>query len=215
MKVIILAAGKGSGIEGFNKILLRNPGTNRTILDEYLAFFAEEEITVVVGYNSLNIMMAHPELNYVYNPDWNFTANSYSLFLALSEEPCLILSGDFFINETVIAELKNHPAENLVVVKNTENRSPKALNCSLEAGRVVSIYQGSMKANDPEAIGVYKIGQPAVIKKLRRNCLDHPHLMMGLNLPLDMSPVDSLLVKNDALIEINSPLDYINFIKRQ
>ena len=36
MKVIILAAGQGFKLDGFNKVLLKDPARNRTILDLYL-----------------------------------------------------------------------------------------------------------------------------------------------------------------------------------
>ena len=56
MRTIILAAGQGYKLGNFNKLLLKNPYSNETILDMYQDMFSETKITIVVGYQAINIM---------------------------------------------------------------------------------------------------------------------------------------------------------------
>lgn len=214
LKIIILAAGQSPEIDGANKILLEDPKTGKKILDNYLEMFKEDEITIVVGYDSVNIIMQYPDFNYVYNPDWRVTGNSYSLGLALSDQPCIVLSADFFMDKEIISKLKKDK-ENVIVVKNTVNRSLQALNCSLDNNnKVLSIRQGPVKNNEPEVMGIYKFSSKKVIRKLKNNCLQHPNLSVGQNIPLDIENIYAINVDQYDLYEINTPLDYINFIKK-
>ena len=94
MKVIILAAGQGLQLDGYNKLLIQDPLSGKSILDKYLEAFAGMEITVVLGYRSINVMHKYPSLKYIYNRDWAVWNNSYSLSLAITEEPTFVISGD-------------------------------------------------------------------------------------------------------------------------
>jgi choline kinase len=214
MRVIILAAGHSQEIDGINKILLKDVKSGKTILDHYLDFFAKDEVTIVVGYNSTSIIMCHPELNYIYNPDWRITGNSYSLGLALSDSPCVILSSDFFMDQGIITGLKATENGNIVATRNSANRSRQALNCVLSNGNVISaIYQGPMKQDTPEVVGIFTFSNDRLLRKLKENCLKHPNLLVGQNIPLDIVPVVTLNIDSFSFNEINTPIDYINFIQ--
>ena len=69
MKLIILAAGQGFKLDGFNKILLKDPETKKTILDYYLEYFSDYKITMVVGFKSITIMNEYPEIEYIFNEE--------------------------------------------------------------------------------------------------------------------------------------------------
>ena len=137
MKIIILAAGQGFKLDGFNKVLLKDPEKGRTILDLYLDMFINDEVTVVVGYNAISIMNKYPRLNYVYNSSWRTTSSSYSLSLALNDSDCLILPSDLFMDQKIIQMLKDGP-DNCVLVAKTESRTVHSNNCTVENGKINS-----------------------------------------------------------------------------
>ena len=45
MRAIILAAGQGFKLDGCNKLLLKDPNTGEMIIDQYLRFFSNMEIS--------------------------------------------------------------------------------------------------------------------------------------------------------------------------
>ena len=213
MRTIILAAGQGYKMGNFNKLLLRNPQTNQTILDSYLDIFAGTEITIVVGYKAVNIMNQYPHLNYIYNPKWHLTKDSYSLALALNDEPCFVIHSDLFISNNIKAILEKS-GENSAVTINRDDRTSDAINCTLANDKIQMVYQGELLSpEDPELIGLYKVTQHEALRYWKRNCLEHRDLHIGQNFPFS---------KNFPLYQINgnimdiriikTPLDYINFL---
>lgn len=215
MRTIILAAGQGYKLDGFIKLLIRNPMTGERIIDQYLRIFKGTEITVVVGYKAIEIMHRYPKLNYVYNPDWNITNNSYSLGLALNEEPSIVISSDFILNDKLICTMNNY-VSNCIVTERRENRSLDSLNCSLsEDGKINEIYQGPLRSSsDPEAVGIYKISNRKLLNVWKKNCIDHGNLFAGQNLKFDISPIDSFDMGLHNFYEINTVLDYMKLIKK-
>lgn len=214
MRLIILAAGQGFKLDGFNKILLKDPITRQTILDYYLEYFSEYGITVVLGYKSITIMNEYPQLDYMYNKEWRLKGNSYSLALALTEEPCIILPSDLFFDEGLANLIKKAP-DNMALVANTENRSIQALHCHVDDGKIANIYTGVPKQDDPELMGVVKITDKNILRNWRKNCLINDSLsaFSGENLPYKEYDLFAVDKKDNLLYEINTPDDYINFIK--
>lgn len=217
MRLIILAAGQGLQLDGYNKVLIRDPKTGLTVLDTFLKHFEGAKVTVVVGYRSINVMSRYPKLHYVYNSNWAHTNNSYSLGLALTDEPCIVASSDLFIDEKTVQRLEAGP-ENCILTENRANRTLSSLNCSLgERGELLELYQGNpRKPTDPEAVGIYKISDKQMLRTWKRNCLQYTNLFAGQNLPLDPAgqSVFSLDVADGRVEEVNNPLDYINLLEK-
>jgi len=216
MRVIVLAAGQGFQLDGFNKLLIRDPIDNKLIIEKYRDAFDGMDITIVLGYRAINVMNTYQDFNYIYNSDWAVTNNSYSLNLSLNEEPCYVVSGDLFIEPELIKMLEDS-GPNLVLTQNRASRSLNALNVSSDNnGNIKELYQGKLReANDPEAIGIFKISAPEILKKWRRNCREYGNLFVGQNLPYDLkSPILSVDIQDQRLDEINTPLDYIRLINR-
>lgn len=211
MRLIILAAGQGFKLDGFNKILLKDPVTKKTILDHYLEYFSECKITMVVGYKSITIMNEYPQLDYIYNTEWRLKGNSHSLALALSEEPCIILPSDLFFDESLINLIKKAP-DNMGLVADNENRSVQSLHCHIEKGKITKVYTGNAKPNDPELMGVFKITSKEILRKWRKNCLANDNVFIGKNLPIRDYDIFAVDKQDNLLYEINTPNDYINFI---
>jgi len=212
MRAIILAAGESMLLDGFPKLLIKNPITNKTILDHYLEAFEGMEVTVVVGYKAMEIINQYPKLNYVYNPHWATTNNSGSLSIALNVEPCIVVSDDIFLNQDLIKEIIECNGD-VVLTSVNESRSITSLNCILDGTRISELYKGSIKdVKDPEAIGVYKISSSNVLKKWSKNCIRFPNLLIGENLPSNKSEILSYDLGNNYYFEINTIYDYLRFI---
>jgi|TARA_B100001059_G_C17809085_1_gene571099 choline kinase len=217
MRVIILAAGQGYQLDGFNKLLIRDPLDNHRIFDKYIAAFSGMDITVVVGYRAINVMQQYPDYNYIYNQDWAVTNNSYSLSLALSEEPCYVISGDLFIQPELIRFLEESEPD-LVLTQNRENRTMSALNVRMDDDQIINeVYQGKLlNPLDPEAIGIFKITSSELLKEWNRNCRKYRNLFVGQNLPYHIQkPIKAIDIGNHRICEINTPMDYIRLLGRE
>jgi CTP:molybdopterin cytidylyltransferase MocA len=187
-RLIVLAAGEGLQLDGFNKALIRHPRTRERVLDQYLRLFGASKVTVVVGYRAIEIMHRYPQLHYVYNSSWRLTGNAYSLGLALDASPCFVLSADFFLDEAVIDRMRS--------------ATPNAV----------------IAASDPEAPGIFKIESPALLREWKARCIEHSNLFALQNLPLDHGGADQVFAAplGDArLFEVNTPLDYLNLIESE
>ena len=80
----------------------------------------------------MEIMNQYRDFNYIYNPKWNVTGNAYSLSMALTLEPCIVVSGDLFLSDRLCDEVRMH--QNAAVVKSTENRNPSSLKAVAKNG---------------------------------------------------------------------------------
>lgn len=216
MRTIILAAGQGFQLDGFNKLLLRDPRSGEQIIDQYLKLFDKTDITVVLGYKAIEVMQRFPELHYVYNPDWKVTNNSYSLGLAINEEPCYVVSCDLFIDEGIIKMLEQAEPD-CILTENSENRQLNSLNCSISGNRqIVEIYQGAVRSKkDPEAIGVYKISDKRLLREWKKKCMQHSNLFAGQNLPFDICPVYSVDKGKYRFEEVNTVMDYMRAMENK
>ena len=215
MRVIILAAGQGFQLDGFNTLLIKHPKTGLRIIEQYLEIFDYKQITVVVGYRAINIMHQYPKLHYVYSSKWSVTNNSYSLGLALNDEPCFVVSSDLFMDKEIFTML-DEAEPNCVLTENSEDRVLASLNCSLEGKRIREIYQGKVRSHeDPESLGVQKITDRTLLRIWGKNCLRYTNLFNTQNLPLNEEvPIYCVDIGRYNLDEINTPLDYIKLINK-
>ncbi len=215
MKVIILAAGQGFELDGYNKILIRDPLTGERIMDHYIRIFKGYDITVVVGYRAINIMNRYPAVRYIYNAQWRLANNSYSLALALDDEPCFVLSSDFIFDPRIV-EVMEHAAPNCILTYHRENRILTSLNCAVaKDGRIKEMYQGEVRERtDPEAAGIYKITDRKILRDWKTRCLQHSNLFAGQNLDFITFPIFSVDKGDMRFDEINTPLDYMELLKR-
>lgn len=209
MKLVILDAGDSFELDGFNKLLLKNPASNKTIVEEYEKTYNIKDINIVVGYNAIAIMNQFPKYKYLYNSKWQITNNSYSLSLALDNEACIVTSSDFFIKKSLVKKLAIH--ENCIVIKDSENKTLKSLNVSIKEEIVSSIYYGKSAGIDFEMMGIFKISDTKLLKQWKKNCILNPNKYAGENLPLS-NKIKIVKAVKDEIIEINSTQDYINFI---
>ena len=213
-RAIILAAGKSLQLDGESKALIRHPSTGRTILDYAIEAFAGKRITVVVGFRAIQIMQAYPQLDFVHNPEWALTNNAMSLGLALTDEPCYVVSGDIFLDPALIRRLDDD-VDDLVLTSDREKRSLSAIHCILdESEEVVETYQGPIRSiKHPESIGLFKISSPDLLRQWRRRCVEHANLFAGQLLPCNAASVKATPLRNEFFYEVNTPTDYLELIE--
>jgi len=210
MKLIVLDAGDSFELDGFNKLLLKNPKSKKTIIEEYEEKYSTMNIDVVVGYNAIAIVNEFPQYNYIYNSKWQTTNNSYSLSLSLDNQETIVTSSDFFIKQSLIEKLTMY--DNCIVVKTSENKKLNSLNVSINLDNTVkSIYYGKSKGPDFELMGIFKIKDMTILKQWKKNCINNPNLFVGENLPLSKK-IKIVKVDNNEIFEVNTTYDYINFI---
>lgn len=212
---IILAAGRGHQADGMAKVLIRHPATGRSILEHAVEAFAGKRITVVVGFRAIHVMEAAPKLNYVINNDWELTSNAMSLGLALDDEPTYVVSGDIFFGRDLIAHLDSLGPD-LVLTEARENRSLTAVHCVVRDDQTVEgTYQGPIRSNaHPEAIGLFKISNPDLLRRWKRTCVAHGNLFVGQTLPCDMARILAVPRNEFEFTEINTPTDYLRLVER-
>ena len=214
MKLIILAAGDSFELDGFNKLLINHPNHKKTILELYTSFFDVDKVEIVVGNKSLEIMNAYPNYDYIYNKKWQTTGSAYSLSLALTNEPCYVISSDFLIEiEKAKGLLEN---DNYALIKNSESRRLSSLNVKLDTSNssIMDVYRGKSYENDPEILGIFKISDREILRVWKKNGIENPSLYAGESLPFQKNKISTLTIDNDVITEINTPEDYINFLKK-
>lgn len=212
-RVIVLAAGRSMQLDGMSKVLVRHPGDGRTVLDYVIDAFACKRITVVVGYRSVEIMQAYPQLDFVFNPEWALTNNAMSLGLALDDSPCYVVSGDIFVGPELISRLDGEGPD-IVLTKNRERRSLSAIHCVLDRdGHVVETYQGPLRdVAHPESVGLFKLSTPTALRAWRKRCIRHANLFVGQLLPCDELPILAVPLRDETFFEINTPTDYLELL---
>lgn len=211
MRAIILAAGQGTALDGTIKCLIKHPQTGMSALEHQIQAFQGCDITVVAGYKAIEIMQTYPSLHYEYNADWALTNNAYSLGLTLDERPCYVMSGDFFFAKGIQSALDI--ANDSVLLSHRENRCLTAINCISEGERLRETYIGPLRnADHGEAVGVFKISDPALLRAWKSNCLRHSNLFIGQTLPLEenMPPISvAHLPPDEYFYEVNTVFDYM------
>ena len=75
MKLIILAAGDSYELDGFNKLTIKHPKYNMSIIDICKKIFNVNHIQLVVISRAMNIMNDYPDFDYILNNKWQTTGS--------------------------------------------------------------------------------------------------------------------------------------------
>jgi len=169
MKVIILAAGKGSRLGTLTndkpKCMLKL--FNETLIEKQIKIFHSyniNDITIVTGYRSEVIDI--PDVNYVKNKNYETTNINESLFCALepSSSPVLVTYGDIIFEQKIIQQMLEITdgiglAINLNWKKYYQNRKnhplSEAENVLVENGRILQIRKNISKSLENQQIGEF------------------------------------------------------------
>ena len=212
MKLIILAAGDSFELNGFNKLLLKNPTNRKTILQQYVDFFKPTSIKIVLGYKAIELMNEFPDFDYIINENWQTTGSAYSLYLALDHNPCYVVSSDLFISK-YLNEKINKSYENYICSVNSESKRLTSLNIKIKNNKVRKVYRGNSKDNDNELINFFKITDSDILNIWKKNCKNNPEGYVGELLPYSTYDIHNISLSKSDLYEINTNIDFINYLR--
>ena len=158
MKVIILAAGKGSRLGKTRPKPLTVLYKNKSILDfqvEKIAKkFGDVSITIVVGYKKEEIIHRYPHFTYVYNAQFAQTNTAKSLLLALEQidDDVLFLNGDVYFDEEVLGLLLQSTFSSCLV--NTSKCSDEEIKYTLDENGFINELSKKVRNGKGEAVGI-------------------------------------------------------------
>lgn len=215
MKVIILAAGKGSRLGEADLPKPLTPlVTGQSILEYQLdilsKFLSLDCVIVIVGYHKEQIMERFPDLMFVYNSNYSAENTAKSLLRALKkiDEDVLWLNGDVVMHPSVIEAVLRKPRTSMVVnvgpvgdeeVKYRQDKD----------GRILAV---SKQVKNPlgEALGI-NFWQRKDLNAFRKNlgrCSDSDYFERGIELCIDEGmDVRTVIVDPMLCAEIDFPED--------
>lgn len=209
--VLVLAAGRGVGLDGFSKLRLTSPGARETVLDRYLRQFGAD-MSVVIGYRGAEVAASYPELRYRYNASWFETGSAYSAHVGLTDAPVTILPSDLFVSE-VAAEIVNGALGNAIFAINTENRNANAVNIRSEGSLVAEVYMGPKRSgSDPEFAGIVKIADSETLALVSESCLQNPAISLIECVAMHKERF-RLNILEGGVTEVNTIEDYLAFLR--
>lgn len=216
MRVIILAAGKGSRL-GFTE--LPKPLTplvnGKSILENQLIHLQKhiplQQVTVVVGYRKEMIIRAFPQLHFVVNPYYFEENTSKSLLKAVAHidnEDILWMNGDVVFHPSVLQQLFDKKMT-CMVVNVGEVGEEEVKYRSDDKG---SILEVSKKVVEPEgeALGInyflkkdFKYLQTAL-----ENCKPNDYFEKAIEICIQQGvEVNSLKIATNLCTEVDFPSD--------
>lgn len=219
-RAIILAAGESYDTSDiFPKVLLKNPISNKTILETFADNYPGKSI-FVLGFRSLSVLNTHPNINVVLNHSWATTKSAHSLALAIStledEEIVDVYSGDYFIEEEFFKEFQSNESENILVATFRESRSHKACNLEVKNNKIVSKYNGFVKdISHPESLGIIRTKVSNLKKWLSKLSNNYKSLYTTDIIPNNSLGEFELFVEKNLIFEINNSNDFIKYMRHK
>ncbi len=204
--VVILAAGMGSRLGRDLPKPLTELSDGRTIMQQQhdniaAAFGSDVTITTVVGYKLEHIIDAFPDVEYVYNEQYDQTNTSKSLLRALKatgKHGVLWMNGDVVFDPQVLVRVaaRVHADESFVSV-NTSTVSDEEVKYTVDAEGFIVELSKQVQGGLGEAVGINYISsrdKAAFIRHLQR-CGDQDYFERGLELAIEhdglrLEPVD-------------------------
>lgn len=215
MKVVILAAGKGSrlGEKGLPKPL--TPLFNgQSILHHQIKnlerFISRQDIIIVVGYHKELIMEAFDDLLFVYSPRYALENTSKSLLRAVRKvrEDLLWLNGDVVFHPSALEEVMKLKKSGMVVTKGKVGQEEvKYLTDS--TGSITAVSK-SIAHGEGEAIGINFLNSSdlPLFQKQLAECSDHDYFEKALENALSEGlKLHAYPINANLCTEIDFPAD--------
>jgi choline kinase len=205
-QVVILAAGMGSRLGRELPKPLTELSDGRTIMQQQhdniaAAFGKAVTVTTVVGYKLEHIVDAFPDVEYVYNEQYDQTNTSKSLLRALKatgKHGVLWMNGDVVFDPQVLVRVASlvHADRSFVSV-NTATVSDEEVKYTVDPEGFIASLSKTVKGGLGEAVGINYISsrdKAAVVRQLQR-CADQDYFERGLELAIEhdrirIEPVD-------------------------
>ncbi|MDX2025168.1 phosphocholine cytidylyltransferase family protein [Microcella sp.] len=205
-QVVILAAGMGSRLGRELPKPLTELSDGRTIMRQQhdniaAAFGTDVTITTVVGYKLEHIIDAFPEVDYVYNEQYDQTNTSKSLLRALKatgKHGVLWMNGDVVFDPQVLVRVSTlvHADRSFVSV-NTSTVSDEEVKYTVDAEGFIQKLSKTVTGGLGEAVGINYISSrdKAVLMRHLKQCADQDYFERGIELAIEhdgitVEPVD-------------------------
>jgi len=199
-QVVILAAGMGSRLGRSLPKPLTELSDGRTIMQQQMenirfAFGADAHITVVVGYKLEHIIEAFPDVNFVYNEQYDTTNTSKSLMRALrasSTGGVLWMNGDVVFDPTALVRASELIVRDQSFVSvNTSSVSDEEVKYTTTAEGYIKELSKTVKGGLGEAVGINYISakDKAVLLRQLGKVNDQDYFERGLELAIEQDGV--------------------------
>ena len=199
-QVVILAAGMGSRLGRSLPKPLTELSDGRTIMQQQMenirfAFGADAHITVVVGYKLEHIIEAFPDVNFVYNEQYDTTNTSKSLMRALrasSAGGVLWMNGDVVFDPTALVRASELIVRDQSFVSvNTSSVSDEEVKYTTTAEGYIKELSKTVKGGLGEAVGINYISakDKAILLRQLTKVNDQDYFERGLELAIEQDGV--------------------------
>ncbi len=199
-QVVILAAGMGSRLGRSLPKPLTELSDGRTIMQQQMenirfAFGADAHITVVVGYKLEHIIEAFPDVNFVYNEQYDTTNTSKSLMRALrasSTGGVLWMNGDVVFDPAALIRASELIVRDQSFVSvNTSSVSDEEVKYTTTAEGYIKELSKTVKGGLGEAVGINYISakDKAVLLRQLTKVNDQDYFERGLELAIEQDGV--------------------------
>ena len=199
-QVVILAAGMGSRLGRSLPKPLTELSDGRTIMQQQMenirfTFGADAHITVVVGYKLEHIIEAFPDVNFVYNEQYDTTNTSKSLMRALrasSTGGVLWMNGDVVFDPAALVRASELIVRDQSFVSvNTSSVSDEEVKYTTTAEGYIKELSKTVKGGLGEAVGINYISakDKAVLLRQLTKVNDQDYFERGLELAIEQDGV--------------------------
>lgn len=164
MKTVILAAGIGSRLLPYTKVLpkcLLRVGT-KSILEyqiEALEKTGIKDVVIVIGHQGNKIKeVIGNKVKYIENPEYRSTGPSYSLWLAKEElkEGFIYLNSDLLLTADMIKKLLESEYENAIMINKKIEQASTFHKIKMDGHKILYVAKEIDEKADGEAIGPAK-----------------------------------------------------------
>lgn len=175
MHVVILAAGMGKRLGGDRPKPLTEISGGRTLIGNQIEIMSRligrDRIMLTLGYGADDVMRAHPDLMYVYNPRYAETNTAKSLLCALRklDDDVLWINADLYFEEPAAKLLLDAPNGTRLLV-NQAHVGEEEIKYTLHDDGGIRELSKSVKAPLGEALGmniVVRSDLPAFVEQLK------------------------------------------------
>lgn len=204
MKIIILAAGIGSRLGNPYPKPLTPLNNGKTIMEQQIdklsAFYDINTIMVVVGFKKDLVMEEHPDLIYIYNPEFDRTNTSKSLLRALyksENENVLWLNGDVVFDSSILKVLNKYiEQDKSFVAVNNSSVGEEEVKYSIDDNGYIKEISKQVAYAPGEAVGINFISstdRDIFIRRLEE-CDSNDYFEKGLELAIEKDNINILPV---------------------
>ncbi len=215
MKIVILAAGKGSrlGSKEIPKpltLLSNGMPILQYQIQQLLEHFSIDDLYIVVGYHKELIMDAFPNACFVYNPNYANENTSKSLLRAVNkiDEDLLWLNGDVIFHPSVLDKVKASHNNVMLVNRGTVGDEEVAYRTDGH-GKILEVAK-KLSTPEGEALGInfFKAESLKTFRKHLEHCGSQDYFEKAIEMAIKEGiNVSALPVDKDKCTEIDFPED--------